>query len=211
MFRLLTKKLTKDRSLMPPGCFSLYVEVIPVHFAKTHFYYFHSHWKTVWKVQHHFLSVQKWKKSKPSSMNKKQFYLILGSVNKVSLGDLSSGRAFDNGCTCFDSCQGVVNDLRGRKTECKCSVSTQTHSIFSSSNFQEQISKLNLKSSSQVCSRKLHMIRLPKYRFTWLLRFYFRHLDSCRNWSSSGHWYRSANSSAAFRQRRPKLSSWSRN
>ncbi|XP_033224308.1 phosphatidylinositol 4-kinase beta [Belonocnema kinseyi] len=43
-----------------------------------------------------------------------------GSINKVSLGDLSSGRAFDNGCTCFDSCQGVVNDLRGQKTDCFC-------------------------------------------------------------------------------------------
>ncbi|KAG8036373.1 hypothetical protein G9C98_003695 [Cotesia typhae] len=43
-----------------------------------------------------------------------------GVVNKVSLGDLSSGRAFDNGCTCFDSCQGVVNDLRGQKTDCFC-------------------------------------------------------------------------------------------
>ncbi|XP_044737801.1 phosphatidylinositol 4-kinase beta isoform X2 [Chrysoperla carnea] len=40
---------------------------------------------------------------------------------KLSLGDLSSGRAFDNGCTCFETCQGVVNDLRGRKTECVCS------------------------------------------------------------------------------------------
>lgn len=43
--------------------------------------------------------------------------------NKLSLGDLSSGKAFDNGCMCFDSCQGVVNDLRGEKTECSCSVS----------------------------------------------------------------------------------------
>lgn len=43
-----------------------------------------------------------------------------GLINKVSLGDLSSGRAFDNGCTCFDSCQGVVNDLRGQKTDCFC-------------------------------------------------------------------------------------------
>ncbi|KAF7992355.1 hypothetical protein HCN44_001680 [Aphidius gifuensis] len=41
-------------------------------------------------------------------------------INKISLGDLSSGRAFDNGCTCFDSCQGVVNDLRGQKTDCFC-------------------------------------------------------------------------------------------
>nr|CAD7258898.1 unnamed protein product [Timema shepardi] len=43
------------------------------------------------------------------------------SNNKVSLGDLNSGRAFDNGCTCFDTCQGVVNDLRGRRTDCSCS------------------------------------------------------------------------------------------
>ncbi|CAK9815833.1 Phosphatidylinositol 4-kinase beta [Anthophora quadrimaculata] len=43
-----------------------------------------------------------------------------GTISKVSLGDLSSGRAFDNGCTCFYSCQGVVNDLRGQKTDCFC-------------------------------------------------------------------------------------------
>ncbi|KAJ8674281.1 hypothetical protein QAD02_005543 [Eretmocerus hayati] len=43
-----------------------------------------------------------------------------GVTNKISLGDLSSGRAFDNGCTCFDSCQGIVNDLRGQKTDCVC-------------------------------------------------------------------------------------------
>uniref|UniRef100_V9IJD7 Phosphatidylinositol 4-kinase beta n=1 Tax=Apis cerana TaxID=7461 RepID=V9IJD7_APICE len=43
-----------------------------------------------------------------------------GTINKISLGDLSSGRAFDNGCTCFYSCQGVVNDLRGQKTDCFC-------------------------------------------------------------------------------------------
>ncbi|CAG9858590.1 unnamed protein product [Phyllotreta striolata] len=43
------------------------------------------------------------------------------SQAKLSLGDLSSGRAFDNGCVCFESCQSVVNDLRGEKTECTCS------------------------------------------------------------------------------------------
>ncbi|XP_065171006.1 phosphatidylinositol 4-kinase beta isoform X2 [Atheta coriaria] len=42
------------------------------------------------------------------------------SSNKLYIGDLSSGRAFDNGCTCFDSCQSVVNDLRGERTECTC-------------------------------------------------------------------------------------------
>ena len=38
---------------------------------------------------------------------------------KLSLGDLTSGRAFDNGCSCFDSCKAAVNDLRGKKTNCK--------------------------------------------------------------------------------------------
>lgn len=42
--------------------------------------------------------------------------------NRLCLGDLTSGRAFDNGCTCYESCRGVVNDLRGKKTECTCSV-----------------------------------------------------------------------------------------
>lgn len=42
--------------------------------------------------------------------------------NKLSLGNLSSGRAFDNGCLCFETCQSVVNDLKGQKTECTCSV-----------------------------------------------------------------------------------------
>lgn len=51
-------------------------------------------------------------------------FLFTGLINKISLGDLSSGRAFDNGCTCFDSCQGVVNDLRGQKTDCFCNVSS---------------------------------------------------------------------------------------
>ncbi|XP_026481946.1 phosphatidylinositol 4-kinase beta-like [Ctenocephalides felis] len=39
---------------------------------------------------------------------------------KLTLGDLDSGRAFDNGCTCFDSRTGAVNELRGRRTYCSC-------------------------------------------------------------------------------------------
>lgn len=42
---------------------------------------------------------------------------------KNTLGDMGSGHAFDNGCTCFDSCSGVVNHFRGKKTECTCNVS----------------------------------------------------------------------------------------
>lgn len=47
----------------------------------------------------------------------------VNSSAKLCLGDLSSGRAFDNGCLCFESCEGVVNDLRGQKTQCSCMVS----------------------------------------------------------------------------------------
>ncbi|XP_066154654.1 phosphatidylinositol 4-kinase beta isoform X2 [Euwallacea fornicatus] len=50
---------------------------------------------------------------------------LLGSIEprsaKLSLGDLSSGRAFENGCVCFESRRSLVNDLRGEKTECTCS------------------------------------------------------------------------------------------
>ncbi|XP_022919444.1 phosphatidylinositol 4-kinase beta [Onthophagus taurus] len=42
------------------------------------------------------------------------------SSTKLCLGDLSSGRAFDNGCICFESCQGVVNDLKGQRIDCGC-------------------------------------------------------------------------------------------
>ncbi|GAB0094598.1 uncharacterized protein DMENIID0001_099180 [Sergentomyia squamirostris] len=38
----------------------------------------------------------------------------------LSLGDLSTGRAFDNGCICFESVRGTVNNLRGHKTLCVC-------------------------------------------------------------------------------------------
>ena len=38
---------------------------------------------------------------------------------RLALGELSSGRAFDSGCQCFDSCRAAVNELRGRKTHCE--------------------------------------------------------------------------------------------
>ncbi|KAK9505633.1 hypothetical protein O3M35_009636 [Rhynocoris fuscipes] len=44
----------------------------------------------------------------------------INGLNRVCLGDINSGRAFDNGCTCFDSCQGKVNDLRGKRIVCTC-------------------------------------------------------------------------------------------
>lgn len=39
---------------------------------------------------------------------------------KLCLGDLTSGRAFDNGCTCFETVRGQVNGLLGQKTVCSC-------------------------------------------------------------------------------------------
>jgi len=42
------------------------------------------------------------------------------SSSKISLGDLTSGRAFDNGCVCFSCCLSVCNDLRGQKIQCHC-------------------------------------------------------------------------------------------
>ena len=38
---------------------------------------------------------------------------------RLTLGDLTSGRAFDNGCGCFESCKAAVNDLKGKKTNCE--------------------------------------------------------------------------------------------
>ena len=44
-----------------------------------------------------------------------------GSARKrLHLGDLTSGRAFDNGCACFESRVAAVNDLRGERTPCSC-------------------------------------------------------------------------------------------
>ncbi|XP_018323241.1 phosphatidylinositol 4-kinase beta isoform X2 [Agrilus planipennis] len=39
---------------------------------------------------------------------------------RLCLGDIASGKAFDNGCVCFETCQGVVNKLKGQKTDCTC-------------------------------------------------------------------------------------------
>ncbi|KAH8349638.1 hypothetical protein KR084_003199 [Drosophila pseudotakahashii] len=39
---------------------------------------------------------------------------------KLCLGDLSSGHAFDNGCTCFETVRGQVNGLLGQRTLCSC-------------------------------------------------------------------------------------------
>lgn len=45
---------------------------------------------------------------------------VISALTKHLRGDLSSGHAFDNGCTCFDSCEGICSDLRGQKVLCHC-------------------------------------------------------------------------------------------
>lgn len=43
-----------------------------------------------------------------------------GNLQKSNTGDLSSGRAFDSGCICVQSSEGIVNDLTGKETVCHC-------------------------------------------------------------------------------------------
>ena len=38
---------------------------------------------------------------------------VVPRPQKLTLGDLASGRAFDNGCACLDSLRGAVSCLRG--------------------------------------------------------------------------------------------------
>lgn len=44
----------------------------------------------------------------------------LGGMQTDLAGDLTSGRAFDNGCICHSSSEAIVNDLTGRETICQC-------------------------------------------------------------------------------------------
>ncbi|XP_063407864.1 phosphatidylinositol 4-kinase beta-like [Mytilus trossulus] len=44
----------------------------------------------------------------------------IGDIAMDLSGDLTSGRAFDNGCTCHQSSVAIVNDLTGKETFCNC-------------------------------------------------------------------------------------------
>ena len=70
-------------------------------------------------------------------------------LKRLTLGDLTSGRAFDNGCACFESCKAAVNELKGRKTYCKYLHSVEKLRIFQSLRFYvklvlENVEVLNL-------------------------------------------------------------------
>ncbi|WAR18074.1 PI4KB-like protein [Mya arenaria] len=43
------------------------------------------------------------------------------TLHTMACGDLATGRAFDNGCICHQSTEGVRNDLTGKKVICNCS------------------------------------------------------------------------------------------
>jgi len=45
---------------------------------------------------------------------------IVSGNPATAAGDLTSGRAFDSGCRCHKSSEGLINDLVGRQTECHC-------------------------------------------------------------------------------------------
>ncbi|KAH8317240.1 hypothetical protein KR074_006810 [Drosophila pseudoananassae] len=45
---------------------------------------------------------------------------LLAAPTKLCLGELNSGHAFDNGCTCFETVRGQVNGLLGQRTVCCC-------------------------------------------------------------------------------------------
>jgi len=47
---------------------------------------------------------------------------LSGSIplRKLTIGDLTSGRSFDNGCICFDAYKVEINDLKGQTTYCTC-------------------------------------------------------------------------------------------
>ncbi|GFR70538.1 phosphatidylinositol 4-kinase beta-like [Elysia marginata] len=43
-----------------------------------------------------------------------------GQTGVTAVGDLTSGRAFDSGCSCYSKSEAVINDLRGVETLCQC-------------------------------------------------------------------------------------------
>ncbi|XP_018009987.1 phosphatidylinositol 4-kinase beta [Hyalella azteca] len=55
-----------------------------------------------------------------SSYNKSHRRTPSAGSAKNCLGDLNSGRSFDNGCSCFDSEEARCNALRGKTIDCHC-------------------------------------------------------------------------------------------
>ncbi|XP_053382735.1 phosphatidylinositol 4-kinase beta-like isoform X2 [Mercenaria mercenaria] len=51
------------------------------------------------------------------------------TLHNYACGDLASGRAFDNGCLCYQSSEGVKNGLTGREMNCNCGAPRLTPQI----------------------------------------------------------------------------------
>ncbi|RWS04579.1 uncharacterized protein B4U79_01736 [Dinothrombium tinctorium] len=97
-----------------------------------------------------------------------------------TLGDLSSGHAFDNGCICFKSCAGICNDLRGEKITCHCGAPRLTaeyefvkHLISIGARLQTFPSK-DIK--SQRLMAELSMLNLNLPARVWLPIHSFKHM-----------------------------------
>ena len=48
----------------------------------------------------------------------------------LCVGDLSSGRAFENGCQCYLKSEAVINNLKGMQTLCQCDVGLLGNKLF---------------------------------------------------------------------------------
>ena len=94
------------------------------------------------------------------------------SKPKLTLGDLASGRAFDNGCSCFDSCKVAVNDLCGRKTHCTCGaprLAPQQEFIRSLLSIGKRLGKAPTKEAKTQCLlAELHLLNLNLPARCWL-------------------------------------------
>ncbi|RWS27853.1 uncharacterized protein B4U80_00959 [Leptotrombidium deliense] len=97
-----------------------------------------------------------------------------------TLGDLSSGHAFDNGCVCFKGYSGICNDLRGEKITCHCGAPRLTveyefikHLISIGTRLQTVPSK-DVK--SQRLMAELSMLNLNLPARVWLPIHSFKHM-----------------------------------
>ncbi|XP_015791839.1 phosphatidylinositol 4-kinase beta [Tetranychus urticae] len=97
-----------------------------------------------------------------------------------TLGDLTSGHAFDNGCVCFNSCAGVCNDLRGEKVLCHCGAPRLTAEyefikcLMLISTRLQKIASKDVKTQRLMAELSILNLNLPAR--VWLPIYSFRHM-----------------------------------
>jgi len=98
--------------------------------------------------------------------------LSSSSKPKLALGDLASGRAFDNGCSCLESCKMAVNELCGRKTYCTCGaprLAPQQEFIRALLSIGKRLGKAPTKEAKTQCLlAELHLLNLNLPARCWL-------------------------------------------